>query len=320
MESSVKDFVLFSDLSEKEFAAMQKYCVVKDYLMGDQVLKCASPQRTLFVVVSGAILSGPEAAGRFNKKEIAYRTGDFFGEISLCTGVPMDGNCTAEEGSTLLLISEDSIRRMIAEDSVLAVKFVSKLLSLTIKRLRGVSRFFADIVQWGENASRRVITDELTGVYNRLFLDDVLESFFNISKSNGKPLSLFMLDLDNFSKINEKVGTGTGNTILCTVVDIIKESISRHGIIARYGGDEFSILLPETGLEKAIDIAEQIRGEVENRDFSDHALNEKFAVTISIGISAYPDTVSEIAAFKEKADASLYEAKRLGRNRVAYIA
>ncbi len=133
-----------------------------------------------------------------------------------------------------------------------------------MERFRSSSRFFSDVVQWGENASRRVITDELTGIYNRAFLDDALESFFEISRNNNKPLALFMLDIDNFRTINSGLGREAADGIIKEFVDIITGVMSRHGIIARYGGDEFTILLPEAGLAKATDIAEQIRRSVLN--------------------------------------------------------
>ena len=132
-------------------------------------------------------------------------------------------------------------------------------------------------------------------------------------------MRILMLDLDNFSDINESFGHETANKLLIEVVSLVSNIISSHGIIARYGGDEYSILLPETDLKKALSIAEQIRANVEAMDFSKTIPIENIKATISIGISSFPETVMEITAFREKADASLYKAKKTGRNRVAYI-
>lgn len=319
MDDMIRQFAIFRDLTADEFTAIKKYYTIREYAIGDVVLKNAAAEKALFIVARGSVVGTSDHNSIINRKETRYLPGDFFGEVSLCTGTSTDGVCAAEESCMVVSITENAFNEMIRDNSVIAVKFISQLLSLTIHRLRGFSTFFADIVQWGENASRRVITDELTGVYNRLFLDDVLENFFNISKSNNKPLSLFMIDLDNFRKINETLGMEKGNTILRTVVLIIKKAISKHGIIARYGGDEFAVLLPETGIEKAQIIAEQIRADVENRDFSKQTEGSGLSITLSIGISSFPDTVSQITAFKEKADASLYKAKNLGRNCVSYI-
>ncbi len=315
MEHTVRTFDIFQDLDDSEFAVLRKYFTSQSYSQGEAV----SCERTLCIVSEGSISALTHNPQHGAPKQQECRPGDIFGEISLCTGKMTGDYRVSSAVASLLTISDDYIKAMIVEEPAAAVKFVSRLLSLTIKRLRGVSRFLSDIVQWGENASRRVITDELTGVYNRLFLDDVLQSFFDISKSNNKPLALFMLDIDNCRVINENFGMDTGNTILLAVVSIIKNSVSRHGIIARYGGDEFSILLPETDLKGAKKIAEEIRATIASHDFSALMDKKTVPVTISIGISVFPDTATDIASFKEKADESLYEAKRLGRNRVASI-
>jgi diguanylate cyclase (GGDEF)-like protein len=319
MDDMMKNFALFSEFTDDELTLLLAYFITREYGKDEIVTRAGGVERKLFIVVTGSIVTAPGNAGFINRKQTVYGPGDFFGEVALCTGKSPDGDRITAEKSRLLEISEDRITALTGEHPSVAVKFVSQLLSLTVLRLRGFSRFFADIIQWGEHASRRVITDELTGVYNRLFLDDVLESFFNISKSNGKPLALFMLDLDNFRQFNETLGMDTGNAVLQAVVAIIRKSISKHGIIARYGGDEFSILLPEAGLEKALEVAEQIRADVALCDSSKYTSGKKIPVTISIGISAFPDTVQEIAEFKGKADKSLYEAKKNGRNRIEYI-
>ena len=89
--------------------------------------------------------------------------------------------------------------------------------------------------------------------------------------------------------------------------------------MARYGGDEFSILLPETDLNTAVEIAEQIRESVENFDFSKHLGGHDIAITTSIGVSSFPDTALDLASFKQKADESLYKAKESGRNVVRCV-
>ena len=128
-----------------------------------------------------------------------------------------------------------------------------------------------------------------------------------------------MIDLDNFRTINEVYGLEAGNKVLLVLVSLIKNIISSQGIIARYGGDEFSVLLPETNIEQAMEIAGKICREVESYDFSKFTSGKRIAVTTSIGISSFPETANDIIAFKEKADKALYKAKESGRNRAMYI-
>jgi diguanylate cyclase (GGDEF)-like protein len=319
MKEQLKKLKIFAEFSDNEFSIIEKYFIYKVCTKDEIVSDNNNLRKELIIILDGKITGTLNLPGNINKKSIEYGTGDFFGELSLFGYTPLFNSFYAMENSELYIIPEKSIILLIETNPEIAVRLISQLLSRTIQKLSNTSKFLAHVVQWGETASRRVITDELTGLYNREFLEDAIENFFNISKSNNKPLSLFMLDLDNFSKINEAYGVEAGNKILIDMVNLIKEKISKHGIIARYGGDEYSVLLPETDLAKAYIIAEHIRRNVEARDFSKHLSGKKVAATISIGISVFPDTATDIAAFREKADASLYKAKESGKNRVEYI-
>jgi diguanylate cyclase (GGDEF)-like protein len=319
MKDNLKNLHLFKSFNIAEISAVEKYFSFKSYSKDEIIASQSENPRELMIVLNGKIVSTLSLPGNISRKRDEYESGSFFGEMSLFGYKVRFDTFYAAEESTLAVISEKNMLLLIENESEIAMKFISRLLSMTINQLRNSSKFLADVVQWGENASRRVITDELTGLYNRAFLDDALENFFYISKSNSKPLSFLMLDLDNFRNINENYGHETGNKILFELVNLIKNIISRHGIIARYGGDEYSILLPETNLKSATTIAEQIRSNVEAHDFSKYLNGKEGKLTISIGISSYPDTATDLAEFKEKADASLYQAKKTGRNKVSFI-
>ena len=321
MKELLKNLQIFSDFNEIEINVIGKYFSLKKYNLDENISGVHDINQNVFIVSKGKIVNALNIPGSINRKHGEYGPGDFFSGISLLGDKPLSENNTfyAAEKSELLMIAEKSILELIENKPDVAIKFITQLLSITILQLRKSSKFLADVVQWGENASRRVITDELTGLYNRAFLDDALENFFNISKSNKKALSLLMVDIDNFGKINEKFGHEMGNKVLIEVVNLIKNIISKHGIIARYGGDEYSILLPETDLQKGIEIAESIRLAVESFNFSAFLQKTDIPITTSIGISTFPDTATDILAFKEKADDSLYQAKESGRNRVAYV-
>ena len=319
MIKEFKKLQIFKSFSEEELSLLEKHFAHSHYDKDEIITERDRTGKDLYIILSGKIVSTLNLPGSINRKREEYEPGNFFGEMSLFGyKLPFD-TFYAEEESSVLILSEKSILELIEKKSDIAIKLISQLLSLTVLHLRNSSKFLADVVQWGENASRRVITDELTGLYNRAFLDDVLENFFYISKSNNKPLSFLMLDLDNFRNINQDFSIETGNNILSELVNLIKNKISRQGIIARYGGDEYSVLLPETDLKSALKIAEDIRADIEKHDFSKHLEGRQKNLTISIGISSFPDTATELAEFKEKADASLYLAKKSGRNRVAHV-
>jgi two-component system cell cycle response regulator len=175
------------------------------------------------------------------------------------------------------------------------------------------------MVEWGEEARRRAITDELTGVYNRRFLDEALKDYFAAARESGKPLSLIMVDLDHFREINEIYGPQAGDRTLVEAVSAFKRVLRGKDVIARYGGDEFTVILPETGLQAAGELAEKIRREIAGgaaRPEPGDARKPGVRVTTSQGVAAFPDNGDDIRTIKEKADGALYRAKEAGRNRV----
>ncbi len=309
---------LFRDFGDDVLARLAPYFTERAAGAGETIVVQNELVRELYVVVEGRVESVLALPGSIERPHGDCLPGDFFGEVSLFGDRPSSDTYRAAEPCRLLVLGEKEISALMEERPVEAVALIARLLGLTIRNLRASSSFLADVVQWGERASRRVITDELTGVYNRPFLEDALENFFDISKSNNKPVAFIMLDVDNFRGINEAIGREKADDVIVRVVGIIRGIISSHGIIARYGGDEFSILLPEADLTRALSIAGEIRVGVESVDFSDIAPGLP-RVTTSIGVSAFPDTATDLAGFREKADASLYRAKEMGRNRVEAI-
>lgn len=310
---------IFKGLSDNELAVLAEHTSLRVFEHGEAIAKNGSTVRSLFIIISGKVLSTLNLPGTLERRYGELVPGEFFGESSAFSNLPLFNTYTASGKCEILVTEEKAFSELIVSSPAGAVRLMARLLGMTIRQFRKSSGFLASIVQWGEEASRRVITDELTGVYNRAFLDDAVENFFSISKSNGKPLSLLMLDIDNCRKINEALGHDTGNEVIKEFAVIIQKTISRHGIIARYGGDEFYILLPETNREQAVAVAENIRGTINRYDFSKHLRGNDIKITTSIGVSSFPETATEMDVFREKADASLYRAKESGRNRVACV-
>ena len=312
------DLDIFSRCSDAGRTLLSAHSRLRSCNPGDVVIESGAMSKDLFFVLSGKVSASIRLPGQLERRQGEFIAGDFFGESSVFGGKTSFMTYTAVENCMLFVVDGAFFSLFISEIPDEATQLVSTLLSRTISRFRSSSRFLADVVQWGERASRRVITDELTGIYNRAFLEDALENFFNISKSNAKPLSLLMLDLDNCRVINSTLDLEAGNLIIREFASIIKGIVSLHGVAARYGGDEFAILLPETGCARAAEIAEEIRRAVETHDFSKILRGADIAVTTSIGVSSFPESTTEFALFKEKADAALYRAKDAGRNRVSF--
>lgn len=163
-----------------------------------------------------------------------------------------------------------------------------------------------------ERMKEIAVTDILTGIYNRYFFNDALKKEIHRADRYGAVFSLCMFDIDHFKYVNDIYGHDIGDKVLISIVDIVRQALRESDIFARTGGEEFMIILPQTPLEYARDLAERIRKSVERHIHGDI---EGGQVTISIGlVTHHPgEGMEEIL---KKVDIAMYEAKNNGRNRV----
>ncbi|MFZ3371926.1 MAG: diguanylate cyclase [Desulfitobacteriaceae bacterium] len=161
------------------------------------------------------------------------------------------------------------------------------------------------------------ITDGLTGLYNHRYFQEKLKEEFNWSKRYNLKFSLLLLDIDHFKVYNDTFGHPQGDELLKTFSQILRDNVRNFDVICRYGGEEFTVILRDCPEYEAYIIAERIRIACENTRFLGCDFLEGRRVTVSIGISFYPQaqTSADLLSF---ADRALYEVKRSGRNRVKY--
>ena len=154
------------------------------------------------------------------------------------------------------------------------------------------------------------VTDALTGLLNRRYIEERLLEEIKRSTRHGFPMSFMMLDVDDFKSYNDRFGHPAGDVALKLVGNVIRDTLRGADVAARFGGEEFSILLPQTTVDEALAIAERIRSNVEHTDFSHRR------VTLSIGVASCSAELCSSAELVSAADKALYQAKRLGRNLV----
>jgi diguanylate cyclase (GGDEF)-like protein/PAS domain S-box-containing protein len=156
------------------------------------------------------------------------------------------------------------------------------------------------------------VTDSLTGLYNRLKLDSVLSYEISMAFRYDTPLSIIMLDIDHFKRVNDQYGHQVGDIVLQEFSRIIEDNARKVDIVGRWGGEEFLIILPQTEIKDALHVAEKLRITIEEFSFS-HVGTK----TCSFGVATYETGESDVQLV-EKADTALYRAKKNGRNRVEY--
>jgi diguanylate cyclase (GGDEF)-like protein len=174
-----------------------------------------------------------------------------------------------------------------------------------------------EALQQSEKRHRELsITDDLTKLYNsRHFFSQLKAEIERVTRYN-RPVSLLLLDIDNFKHYNDRYGHLEGDKVLAKLGEVLLESLRKTDSVYRYGGEEFTVILPETGGKEAINVAERIRKQLETETFcptSDKAVH----VTASIGVAQYIFE-EEFSAFVKRADNAMYIAKRKGKNRVFF--
>ncbi|MGO8371309.1 PleD family two-component system response regulator [Rhizobium ruizarguesonis] len=189
--------------------------------------------------------------------------------------------------------------------------------SLTqIRRKRYNDRLRASVKQTIELA----VTDPLTGLYNRRYLDNHLNVLFNRSMARGRPLSVLITDIDRFKQVNDTYGHDGGDEVLREFANRVRSTIRGADLACRYGGEEFVVVMPDTSPEIAATVAERLRAAIESAPFMLKHSGEALNVTASFGIASRIASVLTPDQLMKQADLALYEAKNTGRNRVVAAA
>lgn len=156
--------------------------------------------------------------------------------------------------------------------------------------------------------------DPLTSIMNARSYYDIGQQLFKLARRENKALCTLYLDIDHFKNINDSYGHHCGDRVLISITQVIKSALRDSDILARIGGEEFCILLPDTSLEGGQVLAEKIRAAIENTPISLEKIT--IQVTTSIGVTAISDDDKDLDSIQMRADKNLYAAKRIGRNRV----
>lgn len=181
-----------------------------------------------------------------------------------------------------------------------------------IRRKRYNDRLRASVAQSIEMA----VTDALTGLHNRRYLDNHLQTLFERAVARRRPLSVMIVDLDRFKAVNDSFGHDGGDDVLREFARRLRQNMRGIDLICRFGGEEFVVIMPDTDGPIAEKVAERIRAEIARTPFAVGKESQKVKVTISVGVSSVRGLGDDVEALLKRADMALYEAKKNGRNRV----
>ncbi len=305
---------IFSGLMEDEIAAVLSGMETRSIPKGTVLFREGDPGTEMFLILSGTIAVSVKTKDGGEVAIAELSTGEFLGEMSIIEDAPRSATATAVEDTVLKTLTGERFSRFIVETPTTASRIMQRMLISTCRRLNNTGAFLSDMVRWGENARQRAVTDEFTGLYNRRFLDDALSERFADALINRKPMSLVMIDLDHFGTLNSLYGHETGDRVILAAVPVFRKIFRESDILSRYGGDEFTFILPDTGPEEAERLCSALVEELRKIPVLREMKGSITEVTGSVGVATFPFHGETLELLKERADKALYMAKEKGRN------
>ena len=262
----LKSIKILSSLSREELRYLYSHMNEESYPEGQPLFNEGDKGEVMYIVLSGSVsilVNTPDG----DIIEIAEITeGNFLGDMSIFDRAARSATCTPKCDTVVLSLKADDFYEFIKNKPEAGIFIMHRMLNTVSQRLKNTGAFLSDMVTWGEQARIRAITDEFTGLYNRRFLDEAIEERLADAKASGQPLSLVMIDLDHFGSLNNLYGQETGDEILLKVIRIYRRLFREDDILARYGGDEFTFLLPGTGGKKALSLCNKLNRELRSID------------------------------------------------------
>jgi diguanylate cyclase (GGDEF)-like protein len=222
---------------------------------------------------------------------------------------------------TQLLLSVESLLRqyrLVHENQQLVASLSAKnqaLLEMNRELEAKIHERTHELAEANSRLGQLAVTDGLTGLYNHRHFHERLTLEVERSQRSGLPLSLLMLDVDNFKLFNDTFGHPSGDEVLRQLARVLSDTRRANDVVARYGGEEFAVILVDTPKFTAAKVAERVRERIYEHDFTEAAARAG-RISASLGVATFPDDGADAEALVRAADTALYAAKRAGRNRV----
>ncbi|HJR71848.1 MAG TPA: GGDEF domain-containing protein [Gammaproteobacteria bacterium] len=304
--SLLQGIALFRGIDGDGIADLLPQCGRIDIKAGEVLLSPERENHCVYIVLSGRLTVH---LGSLDAPKIAdLGPGQCAGEMSLIENKDPSAFVIATENSHLMVISHTLLWRLVDRSHT----FCKNLLIVLSERVRSDNEYIASSLGVLRQAERNAHTDALTGLGNRHWMRTMFEREVTRTMHANKALCLMMLDIDNFKLFNDRYGHIAGDRVLVAVAEALREYLRPTDLVARFGGDEFAVLLPDLQLKQARQTAERIRQQVAGLSPPSLAT----AVTISIGLASLTHD-DDVATLVQRADAAMYDAKEGGRNRVA---
>jgi diguanylate cyclase (GGDEF)-like protein len=298
---------LFREISLESIEYLLNICQVIEFTPGKEVLSPNKFNSCIYVVLSGRL--GIHLGEPGGSPHIVFEAGDCVGEMSILDGKPVSAYVIAQEHSRLLMIHQEALWALVNISHGVA----RNILYILAGRMRYSNEALITSNKLQAESEHAAHTDGLTGLHNRRWLSDSFKRQMQRCELSNLPCTVIMLDIDHFKQVNDRFGHIAGDRILCTVSQVLLNTMRPADLIARYGGEEFALCLPDTSTEDSSLIAERLRISISEAKTYVEDGKELPPITVSIGIAPMQPRQT-LDSLISNADSALYRAKAKGRN------
>jgi len=308
--SLLEGLELFRGVSPDDVQDLLQNCDRRDLGEGELLLSPGEKNEHVFIVLSGSLnvhVGSPDAPVL-----ATMDVGACVGEMSIIEDRDPSAYVIGAEPTHLLLIHQSVLWDMVNASH----EFSKNLLIVLSERVRSHNHVIADSYGELRKFERHATTDALTGLSNRHTMEELFEREIKRCEKDDHPISLIMIDIDNFKVFNDHFGHVAGDRALSAVATILKHQFRPRDVLVRFGGDEFAILLPEVDEEVGLTVADRVRQTVcgDTGDGSDSLIQIPIKISMGVAVHNKGDSLSSLI---RAADAALYRAKHAGRNAVS---
>ena len=311
----LKNASLFSTLKGSELAIIAQNSEFYVFKEGDVIFHAGSYGSGLYIIKEGSVLISKQREDLETVVIARFIQGECFGELDLLEDRLMTATARAESDTVLLIFPLRGMRfqDILNRHSKISAQILRELLAIITIRIRNTNRLVSEKSQWVQDLKNQLFHDKLTGMYNRVFLD---EEFPVQLHDYGPETAIIMVKPDNFKDINDTYGHEIGDKALHFMAYCIKSQLREQDIPVRYRGDEFAVIFPGTDMDKAANFAEHIRMLFSKLQFDHITGGIPVMVTVSIGIAAYPDHANDVSELVRTCFNKMFEARESGGNRI----